>query len=70
MFFIIGLVVVFVAVIGGYLMEGGSIPTLLHPLPAEGLIIFGAGIGAFLAANPLNVIKRVAAAHQRQRQDG
>nr|MBP7617573.1 flagellar motor stator protein MotA [Geothrix sp.] len=61
MFFIIGLVVVFVAVIGGYLMEGGSIPTLLHPLPAEGLIIFGAGIGAFLAANPLNVIKRVAA---------
>jgi len=61
MFFIIGLVVVFVAVIGGYLMEGGSIPTLLHPLPAEGLIIFGAGAGAFLAANPLNLIKRVAA---------
>ena len=60
MFFLIGLGVVFVAVIGGYLMEGGSIATLLHPLPAEGLIIFGAGAGAFLASNPLNLIKRVA----------
>jgi chemotaxis protein MotA len=53
-------VVVFGAVIGGYLMEGGNIPALLHPLPAEGLIIFGAGLGSFLAANPMNVIKRVA----------
>ncbi|MEI6593508.1 MAG: flagellar motor stator protein MotA [Holophagaceae bacterium] len=61
MFFLIGLGVVFVAVIGGYLMEGGSMGTLLHPLPAEGLIIFGAGAGAFLAANPMNVIKRVLA---------
>ena len=61
MFFIIGLVVVFGAVIGGYLMEGGSLGALWHPLPAEGLIIFGAGLGSFLAANPMNVIKRVAA---------
>lgn len=61
MFFIIGLVVVFVAVLGGYLMEGGKIPTLLHPLPAEGLIIFGAAVGSFLAANPMSLIKRVAA---------
>jgi chemotaxis protein MotA len=61
MFFIIGLVVVFGAVIGGYLMEGGKIPTLLHPLPAEGLIIFGAALGSFLAANPMALIKRVVA---------
>ncbi|HCZ32313.1 MAG TPA: flagellar motor stator protein MotA [Holophagaceae bacterium] len=61
MFFIIGLVVVFGAVIAGYLMEGGSIPTLLHPLPAEGTIIFGAAIGSFLAANPMPLIKRVVA---------
>ena len=60
MFFIIGLVIVFVAVIGGYLIEGGSLLTLWHPLPAEGLIIFGAGLGAFLAANPMSLIKRVA----------
>ncbi len=61
MFFIIGLVVVFGAVVTGYLMEGGHIPTLLHPLPAEGTIIFGAAVGSFLAANPMAAIKRVAA---------
>lgn len=65
MYFIIGLGVVFVAVIGGYLMEGGSIGTLVHPLPAEGLIIFGAGAGAFLASNPLTLIKRVVADLQK-----
>ena len=44
MFFIIGLIVAVGAVMGGYLMEGGSIPVLLHPLPAEGTIIFGAAL--------------------------
>ena len=61
MFAIIGLVVVFAAVIGGYLMEGGSIPVLLHPLPAEGLILVGAAIGSFLVGNPTHVVKSVAA---------
>lgn len=61
MFFIIGLIVALGAVIGGYLMEGGSIPVLLHPLPAEGTIIFGAALGAFLAGNPMTVIKAVVA---------
>jgi chemotaxis protein MotA len=61
MFFIIGIALVFVGVIGGYLMEGGSIPTLLHPLPAEGTILMGAAIGSFLAGNPASVIKAVAA---------
>ena len=60
MFFIIGLIVAVGAVLGGYLMEGGSIPVLLHPLPAEGTIIFGAALGAFLAGNPMPVIKAVA----------
>ncbi|HLO68425.1 MAG TPA: flagellar motor stator protein MotA [Holophaga sp.] len=61
MFFIIGLVLVFGAVIGGYLMEGGSIPVLLHPLPAEGTILLGAAIGSFLAGNTPNTIKAVVA---------
>jgi len=61
MFFIIGIALVFAGVIGGYLMEGGSIPTLLHPLPAEGTILLGAAIGSFLAGNPASVIKAVAA---------
>ncbi len=61
MFVIIGFIVVLGAVLGGYLWEGGTIPVLLHPLPAEGTIIFGAGIGAFLASNPPAVIKAVIA---------
>ena len=59
MFFIIGLVVVIGAVLAGYLMEGGKIHVLLEPLPAEGTILFGAAIGAFLAGNTLNTIKSV-----------
>ena len=61
MFVIIGFIVVLGAVIGGYLIEGGKMATLLHPLLPESLIIFGAGFGAFLASNPLSVIKAVAA---------
>jgi chemotaxis protein MotA len=61
MFFIIGLCMVFGCVIGGYLMEGGSIPVLLHPLPAEGTILVGAAVGSFLAGNTMNTIKAVAA---------
>jgi chemotaxis protein MotA len=62
MFFIIGLVVVFGAVIGGYLMEGGKIEVILHPLLPEGTILLGAAIGSFLAGNPPSVIKAVAGA--------
>ncbi len=61
MFFILGLAVVFASIMVGYLMEGGSIPVLLHPLPAEGTIIVGAAIGTFLAGNPPSIIKAVVA---------
>ena len=60
MFFIIGLIVALGAVMGGYLMEGGKIEVLLHPLVPEGTILLGAAIGAFLAGNPPSVIKAVA----------
>ena len=59
MFAIIGIVLVFVAVIGGFLMEKGHIAVLLQP--AELLIIAGAATGTFLAANPMHIIKGVAA---------
>ena len=61
MFVIIGLIVVLGAVLAGYTMEGGQIGVLLHPLPAEGTIIFGAALGSFLVTNPMPVIKSVAA---------
>jgi chemotaxis protein MotA len=58
MFAIIGILVVFGAVVGGYLIEHGSIRVLLQP--AELLIIGGAGIGTVLIANPLHILKQIA----------
>ncbi len=57
MFAIIGIVVVFGAVIGGYLLEKGHIGVLLQP--AELLIIGGAAVGTVLVANPLRILKRI-----------
>ena len=58
MFAIIGILVVFVAVIGGFLMEKGQIAVLLQP--AELLILGGAAIGTLLAANPAHILKGIA----------
>ncbi|HTB17033.1 MAG TPA: flagellar motor stator protein MotA [Bryobacteraceae bacterium] len=55
MFAIIGIVLVFGAVVGGYLMEHGNLKVLMQP--AELLIIGGAGLGTLLTANPLPVLK-------------
>jgi chemotaxis protein MotA len=57
MFGIIGIVIVFGAVIGGYLMEHGNLKVLLQP--AELLIIGGAGAGTVLIANPVTVLKAI-----------
>jgi len=59
MFAIIGIVVVFGAVLGGYLMEHGHVKVLLQP--AELLIIGGAAAGTVLIANPLHILKQIAA---------
>ena len=59
MFVIIGIVVVFGAVVGGYLMEHGHIKVLLQP--AELLIIGGAGLGTVLISNPMHILKKIAA---------
>jgi len=56
---IIGVLVVFGAVVGGYLMEHGNLRVLLQP--AELLIIAGAGIGTVLIANPMHILKKIAA---------
>ena len=57
MFAILGIVLVFGAVIGGFLMEKGHIEVLLQP--AELLIIGGAAIGTLLVANPLHILKGI-----------
>jgi chemotaxis protein MotA len=59
MFVIIGILIVFGAVLGGYLMEHGHIAVLLQP--AELLIIGGAAIGTVLIANPVHILKKIAA---------
>jgi len=57
MFAIVGIVVVFGAVIGGYLMEKGHLEVLVQP--AELLILVGAAIGTLLVANPMHILKAI-----------
>ncbi len=57
MFAIIGIIVVFGAIIAGYSMEHGNIRVLLQP--AELIIIGGAAIGTVLVANPLHILKQI-----------
>ena len=54
MFAIIGILIVFGAIIGGYLMEHGNLMVLVQP--AELLIIGGAAVGTILVANPLPIV--------------
>lgn len=54
---ILGIVVVFGAVVGGYLMEKGKILVLLQP--AELVIIAGAAAGTVLVANPLHILRQI-----------
>ena len=59
MFAIIGILVVFGAVVAGYLMEHGNLRVLLQP--AELVIIGGAAVGTVLVANPLHILKKIVA---------
>lgn len=54
---ILGIVLVFVAVIGGFLLEKGKPAVLAQP--SELIIIGGAAIGTMLAANPLTVLATI-----------
>jgi chemotaxis protein MotA len=57
MFSIIGIVVVFGAVLGGFLMEKGPMAVLMQP--AELVIIAGAALGTMLIGNPMHVLKQI-----------
>jgi chemotaxis protein MotA len=60
-FAIIGLVVLFGCVFGGYILAGGKMAPILKALPFEMLIIGGAGVGAMVISNSLDVLKGVGA---------
>jgi chemotaxis protein MotA len=57
---IIGIIVVFASVLGGYVLSHGKIAALIQPF--EVMIIGGAAFGAFLQANPgymtMHVLKK------------
>ena len=57
MFAIIGILVVFGAVIGGFLMEKGHLAVLIQP--AELIILVGAATGTLLVANPVRILKAI-----------
>lgn len=56
MFVIIGMIAVVACVIGSYVAMGGKLSVLNQPF--ELVIIFGAGISAFIVSNPMSVVKK------------
>jgi chemotaxis protein MotA len=54
---LIGIVIIFVMVFGGYLLAGGKMGIILKSLPFEMIMIVGAALGAFCIANDSTGIK-------------
>jgi chemotaxis protein MotA len=59
MFVIVGVVILFVALLGGFVIAGGNPLSLI--VPAEYLIIIGASVASVMIANPLYIIKQIIA---------
>ncbi|MFZ5963543.1 flagellar motor stator protein MotA [Thalassococcus sp. BH17M4-6] len=57
---LIGIVVIFVMVFGGYLAAGGKLGIILKSLPFEMMMIGGAAVGAFMISNDTSVVKHTA----------
>ncbi|MGK0266916.1 MAG: chemotaxis protein MotA [Maricaulis sp.] len=60
MFQIIGIIVVFATVFGGYALAGGHFDVIMHALPHEMIVIGGSAIGAFLIGNKPKVVMKTA----------
>ena len=59
MFPIVGLVVVFGMVFGGFVLAGGHFEVLLEAAPMEFMMIGGAAFGALIISNDMNGLKAV-----------
>jgi len=57
MLLILGVIVVFATVFGGFMLEGGHLRVLLQPV--ELLIIGGAAFGSMLISSPVSLIKTI-----------
>ncbi len=58
MFGIVGILVIFVMVFGGYMLAGGKLGVILKALPFEMIMIGGAAVGSFLLGNDLATVKQ------------
>lgn len=54
---ILGIVIIFLMVFGGYMAAGGKLGIILHSLPYEFAMIGGAAVGAFIISNDFGAIK-------------
>ena len=54
---IIGILVIFAMVFGGYIAAGGKLGIILKALPFELMMIGGAAVGAFLISNDMAAVK-------------
>ena len=54
---IVGLVLLFICVFGGYIMAGGSMAPIIKAAPVETFIIAGAAIGAMVTGNSMTIVK-------------
>ena len=57
---LLGLVVTFAMVFGGYILAGGKMGIITKALPFEMMMIGGAAVGAFLASNDMSTVKHTA----------
>ncbi|QYX57086.1 flagellar motor stator protein MotA [Roseovarius sp. SCSIO 43702] len=57
---IVGILVIFVMVFGGYLAAGGKLGIIMKALPFELMMIGGAATGAFLLGNDMSTVKQTA----------
>ena len=57
MFGIIGIVLTFAMVFGGYILAGGKMAVITHSLPFEMMMIGGAAVGSYLLSNDGAVLK-------------
>lgn len=54
---IVGVVLIFVMVFGGYIAAGGKLAIILKAMPFELAMIGGAAVGAFLISNDMGAVK-------------
>ena len=56
MLVIVGIILLFATVFGGYLASGGHMEVIMHALPFEGLMIGGAALSAAVVANNMSTV--------------